>query len=79
MTQALCRTAKYMVEVFWSDDDDGYIAIVPDLPGCSAYHSTDRALAVSEVEDAMDAWLDAARSAGNPIPTPTLSRFLFKD
>ena len=28
---------KYLVEVFWSDDDEGYIAVVPDLPGCSAF------------------------------------------
>jgi predicted RNase H-like HicB family nuclease len=28
---------KYLVEVFWSEEDQGYIAIVPDLPGCSAW------------------------------------------
>jgi predicted RNase H-like HicB family nuclease len=31
---------KYLVEVFWSDGDQGYIAVVPDLPGCSAWGST---------------------------------------
>lgn len=76
--RVLCRTALYLVEVFWSDDDDGYIAIAPDLPGCSAFHAHDRALAVNELEDAMDAWLDAQLAAGNPIPSPTFSRRLTK-
>ena len=31
---------KYLVEVFWSDEDDGYTAVVPDLPGCSAFGRT---------------------------------------
>jgi len=31
---------KYLVEAFWSDDDEGYIAVVPDLPGCSAFGMT---------------------------------------
>ena len=31
---------RYLVEVFWSDEDDGYNAVVPDLPGCSAFGRT---------------------------------------
>ena len=42
---------KYLVEVFWSDEDDGYIAVVPDLPGCSAFGRTPEE-AVHEIGDA---------------------------
>jgi predicted RNase H-like HicB family nuclease len=45
---------KYLVEVFWSDDDEGYIAVVPYLPGCSAFGTTPEA-AVHEIGDAIDA------------------------
>ena len=45
---------KYLVEVFWSDDDEGYIAVVPDLPDCSAFGTTPEA-AVHEIGDAVEA------------------------
>lgn len=62
--------SRYAIEVFWSDEDEGYIATVPDLPGCSAFGET-MADAASEAADAIDAWLSAAEAAGNPIPAPT--------
>jgi len=61
---------KYTVEFFWSDEDEGFIATVPDLPGCSAFGET-RAEAATEVEDAIAAWIEAAQAAGNPIPDPS--------
>jgi predicted RNase H-like HicB family nuclease len=61
---------KYLVEVFWSDDDEGYIALVPDLPGCSAFGATPEA-AVHEIGDATLAWIAACRASGDPIPEPT--------
>jgi antitoxin HicB len=54
---------KYLVEVFWSDDDDGYIAVVPDLPGCSAFGTTPEA-AVHEIGDSTLAWIAACRASG---------------
>lgn len=63
------KQAKYPIEVFWSDEDDGYIAIVPDLPGCSAW-GTSEAEAIGEAHDAIAAWLKAAKSAGHAIPEP---------
>lgn len=60
---------RYATEIFWSDEDEGYIAIAPDLPGCSAFGET-MAEAASEVEGAISAWLAAAKAAGNPIPPP---------
>lgn len=59
----------YHINVFWSDEDGGYIADIPDLVGFSAFASTpDRA--VAEVKQAKEAWLAAARESGRPIPEP---------
>ena len=60
---------RYLVEVFWSDEDEGYIALVPDLPGCSAFGETPEA-AVREVQDAAAAWIEACRAAGDAVPEP---------
>ncbi|WP_295409106.1 type II toxin-antitoxin system HicB family antitoxin [uncultured Thiocystis sp.] len=62
---------KYLIEVFWSDEDQGFIAIAPDLPGCSAFGET-AAEAVRELEDAESAWIEACQSSGDPIPAPTV-------
>jgi len=61
---------RYPVEVFYSDEDEGFIAIARDLPGCSAFGNT-QAEAVSEIRAAIEAWQAAAREANNPIPEPT--------
>jgi antitoxin HicB len=61
---------KYLVEVFWSEQDAGYVAVVPELPGCSAVGDTPEQ-AVREIDDAIEAWLDACRDAGEPVPPPS--------
>ena len=58
---------KYLVEVFWRDEDEGSIAAVPDLPGCSAFGSTPEE-AVRKIGDATLAWIAACRAAGDPVP-----------
>ena len=58
---------QYTVHVFWSDEDDAYIAVARELPGCSAWGRTS-AEAVSELQDAIDAWIEAA--ARNPAQKP---------
>jgi predicted RNase H-like HicB family nuclease len=62
--------AKYLVEVFWSDEDGGSVAVVPDLAGCSAFGATPEA-AVHEIGDATLAWIAACRASGDPVPKPT--------
>ncbi len=57
----------YPLNIFWSEEDAGFIAEVPDLPGCSAWGATE-ADAASEVRDAMVAWAQAATAAGKPVP-----------
>jgi predicted RNase H-like HicB family nuclease len=59
----------YHINIFYSDEDGGYIADIPDLETCSAFGDTpDKALA--EVEVAKTAWLEATRQLGKPIPKP---------
>jgi predicted RNase H-like HicB family nuclease len=65
------RGASYPVKVFWSDEDKGYIATLPDLPGCSAWGATE-AEATAQAHDASAAWIKAAKAAGRPIPEPTM-------
>ncbi len=66
----MTETNRYPAQVFWSDDDKGFIALAPDLPGCSAFGETQQD-ALDELQDAIEAWIGAARAAGNPVPTPS--------
>jgi predicted RNase H-like HicB family nuclease len=59
----------YHINVFYSEEDGGYIADIPDLEACSAFGKTPEE-AVAEVERAKNAWLAAAREQGRPIPEP---------
>lgn len=61
---------SYPIEVFWSDEDQAWIADVPDLPYCTAHGAT-RQEALAEVELASEAGLEAARATGRPIPQPS--------
>ena len=57
------------INIFWSEEDGGYIADIPDLDSCSAFGRSP-AEALAEVEQARTAWLAAARSEGKPVPSP---------
>ena len=59
----------YHVNVFYSDEDGGYIADIPDLDCCSAFGQTPFE-ALQEVEIAKKAWLAAAKAAHKPVPKP---------
>lgn len=59
--------SKYLIEVFWSEEDQSYIAVAPDLPGCSAFGETPAA-AMREMQDAMDSWLQGCKAMGRPLP-----------
>ena len=59
----------YHVNVFYSEEDEGYIADIPDLESCSAFGETPEQ-ALHEVEIAKEAWLTAAREASRIIPFP---------
>jgi len=59
----------YHINVFYSEEDECYVADIPDLRFCSAFGSTPEE-AVHEVEIAKAAWIESARASGQPIPEP---------
>ena len=59
----------YHINIFYSEEDGGYIADIPDLEACSAFGKTPEE-ALAQVEIAKAAWLDSARAEGKPIPPP---------
>lgn len=59
----------YHINIFYSDEDGGYVADIPDLKACSAFGETPEE-ALREVERAKAAWLEAARDSGKSIPPP---------
>lgn len=69
--------ADYHINIFYSDADGGYIADIPDLDSCSAFGNTPEQ-ALAEVEQAKQAWLEAARAAGKPIPPPRYRPIIYQ-
>ena len=59
----------YHINVFYSEEDEGYIADIPDLPHCSAFGMSPEE-ALHEVLKAKKAWLEAAQAQAKPIPEP---------
>ena len=67
---------KYETIIYWSEEDQLFIADVPELPGCIAHGSTpDEAL--KNAHEAMQLWLDTAREFGDPIPEPKGRRLVY--
>ncbi len=60
---------KYAIEIFYSEEDEGSIAVVPELPVCSAFGDTEEG-ALKKIKIAIDLWLDAAEKDGREIPKP---------
>mgnify|MGYP000298131914 CR=1 FL=1 len=60
---------NYAIVIFFSDEDEGFIAVAPELAGCSAFGETEEE-ALGEVKVAIDLWLETAREEGREIPEP---------
>jgi predicted RNase H-like HicB family nuclease len=61
--------SKYEIIIYWSQDDDAFVAEVPELAGCMADGATyQEALANAEI--IIDEWLETAKDIGRPIPEP---------
>ncbi len=63
---------KYLIKIYWSDEDDAYIATVPALRGCISHGDT-YAKAARNIKDAADLWIASARKHNDPIPEPDLA------
>jgi predicted RNase H-like HicB family nuclease len=69
------KGGKYAIEIFYSDEDEGYIAVVPELPGCSAFGETDEE-ALKEPKIASQLWLETAVKEKREIPQPCKKELL---
>ena len=66
---------KYEIILHWSNEDEAFIAEVPELPGCMA-HGNSQEAALKNINDAMQLWIDTAREFGDPIPQPKGERLM---
>ena len=63
--------SDYHINVMWSDEDECYVADIPDLKYCSAFGDTPQeALAEVQLMRAKELWLESAREEGKPTPPP---------
>lgn len=60
---------KYEVIIYWSEEDQAYIAAVPELPGCAADGATYQE-ALANAETVIQEWIETAKELGRPIPEP---------
>ena len=62
-------TSKYEIIIYWSEEDNAFIAEVPELPGCMADGKTYKE-ALSHAEVVIREWIKTAKELGRPIPQP---------
>ncbi len=67
---------KYEIIIYWSDEDDAFVADVPELPGCMAHGPTHQS-ALENVQAAMASWIETTREFGDPVPAPKRRRLVF--
>ena len=67
---------KYEIIIFWSDEDQAFVADAPELPGCMAHGDT-REAALENIKAAMELWLETAKEFDDPIPVPKGRRLAF--
>ena len=67
----------YHINIFYSEEDGGYIADIPDLTHCSAFGETPEA-ALRELQIAKSLWLSVAAEAGKPVPPPAYRPVIYQ-
>ena len=67
---------KYEIIIYWSREDQVFVAEVPELPGCMAHGNTQQE-ALASANEAIQLWIDTAQEFGDPIPEPKEQRLIF--
>ena len=67
---------KYEVIIYWSTDDNTFVAEVPELAGCAA-HGPTQETALANAQDAIRLWIDTAKEFGDQIPEPKGRRLIY--
>ncbi|MEK6681534.1 MAG: type II toxin-antitoxin system HicB family antitoxin [Nitrospirota bacterium] len=67
---------KYEIIIYWSKEDEAFIAEVPELPGCMAHGETPEN-ALKNAKEAIQLWVDTAKEFGDNIPEPKGERLIF--
>src|SRR5438094_3014691 len=74
-TRTRADNMRYKISLYWSQEDEAFIAEMPELPGCAADGATYQE-AVANAEVVIREWIETARELGRPIPEPR-GRLLF--
>lgn len=67
---------KYEIILYWSEDDQAFVAEVPELPGCMA-HGDSQESALASVNEAIALWISTAEELGRAVPTPKGRRLAY--
>lgn len=67
---------KYETIIYWSEEDQVFIADVPELPGCMAHGATQQE-ALGNAMGAIRLWIDTAEEFGDPVPEPKGHRLMY--
>ena len=67
---------RYEIIIYWSEEDNAYIAEVPELPGCMA-HGEKHEIALKNAKDAIKLWIKTAKEFNDPIPEPKCRRLVY--
>lgn len=67
---------RYEIIIYWSNEDNAFIAEVPELPGCMAHGETPEK-ALKNAKDAIQLWIDTAKEFGDTIPEPKGNKLIY--
>lgn len=66
---------KYEIIIYWSDEDQVFVAEVPELAGCMAHGATQQS-ALENANEAIQLWIDTAEEFGDAVPEPKGARLM---
>ncbi|MCL4456925.1 MAG: type II toxin-antitoxin system HicB family antitoxin [Nitrospirae bacterium] len=67
---------KYEIIIYWSNEDNAFIAEVPELPGCMAHGETPEK-ALKNAKEAIQLWINTAKEFGDVIPEPKGNKLIY--